>query len=105
MIHGDEFLFIAFTTQIERFQNAFSSPSASSIHRRLSPVLSKKWKEPHLQSVLEELVELGDLGRDAEVNGPVADFDDQAALDVGVDLSMLVGCPAMERRVSPWKRP
>ncbi len=43
---------------------------------------------PHLrlQAVGEELVELGDLGGDGEVDGPVADLDDQAAQDVRVDL-------------------
>ena len=39
-----------------------------------------------LQSVREELVHLGDAGRDAEVNGTVADLDDESANNVRVDL-------------------
>ena len=39
-----------------------------------------------LQAVGEELVHLGDAGGDAEVDGAVADFDDEAANDVRVDL-------------------
>lgn len=41
----------------------------------------------NLQSIGKGLVELGDLGRDAEVDGAVADLQDEAADDVGVDLS------------------
>lgn len=39
-----------------------------------------------LQGVAEELVHLGQLGGHAEVDRPVADLDDQPALDVRVDL-------------------
>lgn len=39
-----------------------------------------------LQSVLEELVHLGDAGRDAEVDGSVANLDDESTNNVGVDL-------------------
>lgn len=42
--------------------------------------------EIHLQRVSKELVHLGDAARDAEVDGAVADLDDEAADDVGVDL-------------------
>ncbi len=39
-----------------------------------------------LQGIGEELVQLGDAGRDAQVDGPVADLDDEAAIDGGIDL-------------------
>lgn len=39
-----------------------------------------------LQSVSEKLVELGNLARDAEVDGPVANLDNEASDDIGVDL-------------------
>jgi hypothetical protein len=39
-----------------------------------------------LQSVREELVHLGDAGRDAEVDGSVANLDDESTNNVGVDL-------------------
>ena len=40
----------------------------------------------YLQSILEQLVHLCHLGRDAEVDGAVADLDDEAAADLGVHL-------------------
>lgn len=40
----------------------------------------------YLQSVREGLVELGKLGRDAEVHSAVADLDDKSTNDFGVDL-------------------
>lgn len=40
----------------------------------------------NLQGVREELVHLGELGGDAEVDRPVANVDDEAAQDLGVDL-------------------
>jgi hypothetical protein len=39
-----------------------------------------------LQGVRQELVHLGDAGGDAEVDGSVADLDDETANNVGVDL-------------------
>lgn len=39
-----------------------------------------------LQSIGQGLVQTVDLGRDAEVDGSVTDFDDEAANDIGVDL-------------------
>jgi hypothetical protein len=39
-----------------------------------------------LQSIVKELVHLGDARGDAQVNGAVANLDDQAANDVRVDL-------------------
>ena len=43
----------------------------------------------HLQSISESLVHLGDLGRDAQVDGAVTDLDDEATDKVGVNLVML----------------
>lgn len=43
-------------------------------------------KEIHLQGVGEEFVHLGHLGRDADVDGSVADLDNQASNNVGVHL-------------------
>lgn len=40
----------------------------------------------YLQGVLQKLVHLCQLGTDAEVNGTVANFDNQASTDVWVDL-------------------
>jgi hypothetical protein len=40
----------------------------------------------YLQSILEQLVHLGHLGRDGQVDGAVANLDDQAAADLRVDL-------------------
>lgn len=40
----------------------------------------------HLQSIGQSLVHLGDLGRDTEVDGAVANLDDEAANQVGIDL-------------------
>ena len=41
---------------------------------------------PYLQRVLEELVHLGDLGRDGKVDGTVADLNNETTTDLGVDL-------------------
>ena len=43
----------------------------------------------YLQSVSEELVHLGDLGGNTEVDGAVANLDNESTTDVGVDLSRL----------------
>ena len=40
----------------------------------------------NLQSVGEGLVELGDLGRHAEVDGAVTDLDDKSTDELGVNL-------------------
>lgn len=52
--------------------------------------LYKSWGVVKLQSVRQGLVEFGNLGGDAEVDGPVTDFDDESAEDVGVDLYEIV---------------
>ena len=43
-------------------------------------------RKGYLQLVVEELVHAGQLGGHAEVDGPVANLDDNTATDVGVDL-------------------
>ena len=43
----------------------------------------------YLQSVSEELVHLGDLGGNTEVDGAVANLDNESNTDVGVELSRL----------------
>ena len=40
----------------------------------------------YLQSIGKDLVHLGNASRDGEIDGAVTDLDDEAALDVGVDL-------------------
>ena len=40
----------------------------------------------YLQSILEQLVHLGHLSRDRQVNGAVTNLDNQSTLDLGVDL-------------------
>lgn len=40
----------------------------------------------HLQSIRKSLVHLGDLGRNAKVNGAVANLNDESTNEVGVDL-------------------
>jgi hypothetical protein len=62
----------------------------------------------HLQSVSEELVHLGDLGCDTEVDGAVANLDDKSTTDLGVDLSQLSeDLDTRVRRVRniPWRQP
>jgi hypothetical protein len=61
-----------------------------------TPVASIATSSPYLQRVLEELVHLGDLGRDGKVNGAVADLNNEAATDLRVDLcarEWLAKCP------------
>lgn len=55
-------------------------------HRRLSRAPFVSHKRSNLQGVGQELVHLGDLGRNGEVDGPVPDLNNQAADDVSVDL-------------------
>jgi hypothetical protein len=43
----------------------------------------------YLQSISEELVHLGDLGCNTEVDGAVANLNDESTTDLGVDLSKL----------------
>lgn len=42
-----------------------------------------------LNSIGQGLVQTVDLGRDAEVDSSVADFDDEATKDIGIDLVQL----------------
>jgi hypothetical protein len=45
-----------------------------------------RYRYIYLQAVLEQLVHLGHLGGDGEVDGAVADLDDETAADIRVDL-------------------
>lgn len=45
---------------------------------------------PYLQRVLEELVHLGDLGRDGKVDGAVTNLNNEATTDLRVDLRAIV---------------
>lgn len=40
----------------------------------------------YLQSISKDLVHLGDAGGDGEIDGAVADLDNEASLDIRVDL-------------------
>jgi|TARA_R110002003_G_scaffold41_12_gene2930 hypothetical protein len=40
----------------------------------------------YLQSIFEELVHLGHLGRDGQIDGAVADLDNESSADLWVDL-------------------
>jgi hypothetical protein len=51
-----------------------------------SPVVLQSTRMLCLQSILEQLVHLGHLGRDGQVDSAVANLDNQAAADLGVDL-------------------
>lgn len=53
-----------------------------------------------LQSVGQELVQLCHLGRDAEVDGAVADLDDKAADDVGVNLYLQRKFSVLRKNIS-----
>ena len=48
-------------------------------------------KSTCLQGILEELVHFGNLGRDAEVDGAVANLDNETSPDVWVDLYFVHG--------------
>ena len=61
------------------------SPSHAQSPAQQSSIATKG--EVNLQGVSEQLVHLGKLGRDAEVDCPVANLDDEATDDIGVDLS------------------
>lgn len=63
-------------------------PSANQ-HKCPAPVAKKSFPARqvlYLQSVLEQLVHPGHLGGDGEVDGAVANLDDESTADVGVDL-------------------
>jgi hypothetical protein len=56
----------------------------SARRRQKPPVLHVR--AIYLQSILEQLVHLGHLGRDGQIDGAVGNLDDEAALDLRVDL-------------------
>jgi hypothetical protein len=51
-----------------------------------SPVVLQSTRMLCLQSILEQLVHLGHLGRHGQIDSAVANLDNQAAADLGVDL-------------------
>ena len=62
----------------------------------------------YLQSVSEELVHLGDLGCDTEIDGAVANLDNESTTDLGVDLRQLSeDLNAREQGALniPWRQP
>lgn len=46
----------------------------------------RSMRAKYLQSILEQLVHLGHLGRDGQVDGAVANFDNESSLDFRVNL-------------------
>lgn len=64
----------------------YASPRLPTPPLNLPPIQQQYNIYIYLQAVAEELVHLGHLGGNGEVNGAVADLDDEAAADVGVDL-------------------
>jgi len=50
----------------------------------------RKERKVNLQSVGKKFVHLGKLGGDTEVDCPVADLDDEATDDIGVDLGGMI---------------
>jgi len=69
-------------------------PFASSSLARPAPSSTQfhcyKRRKVNLQSLGEQLVHLGKLGGDAQVDCPVANLDDEATDDIGVDLRRFV---------------
>jgi hypothetical protein len=92
--YGQVFLFILYTglnTLSPPAPSASPWPSFLAFVTKTSPQTNETvTTKITLQGVLEELVHPRDLGRDAEVDGAVANLDDQAADDFGVDLFTLV---------------
>lgn len=70
------------TSAFQRYRSCGNAKSNQHAHTTLEAIL-------HLQSISESLVHLGDLGRDAQVDGAVTDLDDEATDKVGVNLVML----------------
>lgn len=67
---------------------AFISLLPETLHALPSSRMPILQKRTNLQSVSEELVHLGDLGRDGEVDGPVANLNDESSNDLRVDLCL-----------------
>jgi hypothetical protein len=62
----------------------------------------------YLQSISEKLVHLGDLGCNTEVDGAVANLNDESTTDLGVDLSKLsedLDIRVQKVRNIPWRQP
>ena len=73
------------------------SPCISPCHGPRSLAFPFIYEGTNLQGVGEELVHLGDLGRDGEVDGPVANLNNQSSNDLRVDLCLLVSCVYRQR--------
>lgn len=63
-----------------------SFKGSSRIHNPVPLHPTEYLLELYLQSILEQLVHLGHLGRDGQVDGAVANLNDESATDLGVDL-------------------
>jgi hypothetical protein len=63
----------------------------------------------HLQSIGKSLVHLGDLGRNAKINGAVTNFNDESTNEVGVDLIYRVSKQPLNKNFNqynaPWQQP
>lgn len=78
----------------------YMSPNCIEIFLPVSTLLTTFWvlivawtclrriQSSSLQSLAKELVHAVHLGRDAEIDGSVADLDNKTAADIGVDLYM-----------------
>lgn len=58
----------------------------------------------HLQSIGKSLVHLGDLGRNAKVNGAVANLNDESTNEVGVDLINRVSKQTQNKKFSSTRK-
>lgn len=80
--------------QYRRPGGSLAIPCTSRLHLSNAPFVSHKTSI--LQGVGQELVHLGDLGRNGEVDGTVANLNNQATDDVRVDLVGSAYC------IVPW---
>lgn len=69
--------------------------------RHLLTTHLSKYREAilHLQSIGKSLVQLGDLGGDAEVDGAVTDLDNESTDEVRVDLELVRMCSSHSIKV------
>lgn len=69
---------------------SLSAPCLHAVLLAQRSSIATKEEVLNLQTVSEQLVHLGKLGRDAEVDCPVANLDDETADDIGVDLRCVI---------------
>lgn len=83
-------LFCAFQTHlmlaVPSACTTLSHPRRISSHGAFICRSPRQYNRTSLQGVGKELVHLGNLGRDGEVDGPVANLDNQSSKNLGVDL-------------------